>query len=103
MTFTAPGFLFLALTVSLAVYFFFVARAETAHFGGYWLLLLSICLYYYYDHRTWLFAASIVMNYLGSRCVASAYDASARTRVLAVFVTLNLLYLGYFKYISSTF
>ena len=98
MLFTSGLFLFLFLPVALAG-FFLIARLGGAAAGTAWLVIMSVVFYgYWVPQFLLLLIGSIALNYLGGLLIIRSRSRSNGRQVTALFVTIDLLLLFYFKY-----
>ena len=99
MLFSSGTFIFLFLPVSLIGYQLLSHAGRRALLA--WLSLTSLFFYGYWNPRYLiLLLASILLNFLFSRAVASEINSeSARSRWLFAAITVNLLLLGWYKYL----
>ena len=98
MVFSSTIFIFFFLPVVLAGYF--LLRSTKSR--NIWLLIVSLFFYFWGGASFFpIILYSIVLNYTGGRVLGALQAAGrekARKAALAVFVVLNLLNLGYWKY-----
>lgn len=89
------GYLPICLLMTMAI-----ARLQNRGLYLWWLVLASIVFYGWQDPRlTLLFTASITLNYMMAAWLVRL-KSSHRFLVLTLAVTANLLFIGYFKYLS---
>lgn len=97
MNFSNPTFLFLFLPIVLLFNSFIKATRWSNLF-----LLLASLFFYAWGETLYLFVLllSVVFNYIGGLCLHSTKDKTAKKITLGLFISLNLLALIYFKYLS---
>lgn len=94
MVFSSSVFLFVFLPIVLIVYGIIPAKLQ-----NYWLLIASLFFYLWGGTQFFpIIIFSIIINYLGGMCLASVQKESYRKVILAAFVGVNILNLGYWKY-----
>lgn len=94
MVFSSSVFLFVFLPIVLIIYSVIPTKLQ-----NFWLLFSSLFFYLWGGTQFFpIIIFSILINYLGGMCLASIHKESHRKAVLATFVGMNLLNLGYWKY-----
>ena len=97
MLFNSYEFIFLYLPLTFAIYFIFSSRRLTRCATA-WLVVASFLFYGYWDIRyVPLLMASICFNFLIGRWLEKT---DRKKPVLTLGITVNLLLLGYFKYMG---
>ena len=107
MVFSSPVFLFIFFPVTFAVYYLIKAISKgTNRYTNYWLLIVSAVFYVWGAPKSiylLLFAAGIVIDYLVAIQIGKDVRAGARPSkrseiLLAFAISLNLVFLAYYKY-----
>ena len=94
MVFSSSVFLFVFLPVVLIVYSVIPVGLQ-----NFWLLFSSLAFYLWGGTQFFpIIIFSILVNYLGGVCLAKVQKERYRKMILAAFVGLNILNLGYWKY-----
>src|SRR5579875_1783027 len=98
MLFSSNVFLFLFLPVALIGYHLLGRFGRRAVFG--WLSLVSLFFYGYWNPRYLvLLVASIAINFIASRLIATASSDRAKSACLITAITANIGLLFWFKYL----
>jgi D-alanyl-lipoteichoic acid acyltransferase DltB (MBOAT superfamily) len=103
MLFNSTEFIFAFLPVTLAAFFLFGAVSRTWALG--WLIVASAFFYAWWNPiNVLIIAPSLAVNYLLARSIQrlgdSAEKAGLRRLVLIGGILFNVLFLGYFKYLT---
>lgn len=99
MVFSSTIFVFLFLPITLLLYFIIPNR----NFKNVWLLFVSLVFFSWSQlNYLWIIIFCIIVNYTGALAVHKIKNASYRKFILALFITLNLGVLFYFKYFTFT-
>lgn len=94
MVFSSSVFLFVFLPIVLIVYSIVPVKLQNV-----WLLFSSLFFYLWGGTQFFpIIIFSILINYIGGMCLASTQKESRKKLILAVFVGLNIVNLGYWKY-----
>jgi len=97
VNFTSPTFLLLFFPIVIIVNLL-IKKTQWSN-----LFLLLVSLFFYAWGETvylLLLLFSIALNYFGGRIIANSEDLTKRRLYLGVFVAINLVLLGYFKYFA---
>lgn len=98
MLFNSYPFIFVFLPLTWAG-FLLLNRVLTLRAALVWLVAASLVYYgWFIPQYLWVLVISVIFNYAGGRLVNNTLGVPVRKLFLAVFITSNLLLLGYFKY-----
>jgi alginate O-acetyltransferase complex protein AlgI len=102
MLFNSYGYIFAYLPATLLVYF--LLGKQSTKLASIWLTAASLFFYAWWNPKyIILLVLSIIFNYVIGMQLSRSYESSLRSRmsrVLVVGVSVNLLLLGYYKYMN---
>ena len=99
MVFNSFSFIFIFFPVTVTG--FFLLGRKSKQWATSWLTLASLFFYGWWDYRYLpLLLISALFNYWAGQHILHAHQIHIRKRWLTIAVTINLLLLGYFKYVD---